>query len=173
VLSTHSWFALANACSAIAQRRSDSAFTILREAGLVPRDLALHGPHMPVQLLEHAVCALRAMAGPQVLHFAHDGSRFQIDSWNVDLTSRPTLRRVLAALIHAESPLSAAALIAAGWPDELMSRDAGQSRVRTTIASLRRIGLADVIVHRAGGYFLNHRVEVRVVPSSMLTIETL
>jgi hypothetical protein len=163
------WFALSRACDAIGKRRTDRARVILRKSGLVPRSLNGRGRHGPIQLLEHAVVSLRAIAGPKVLHFADDGSRFQLNSVSVDLGSRPTLRRIFAALVEAAGPLTTENLLRHGWPDELVTWNAGQCRVRSAIASLRRAGLGDDIVHeRAIGYALSERIEVRVVPRSAL-----
>src|SRR5690348_1038428 len=123
------WFSLSRACEAIGRRRTDRALVILRKSGLVPPSLNGRGRHRPIELLEHAVVSLRAIAGPKVLHFADDGSRFQLDSVSVDLGSRPALRRIFAALVAATGPLTTGNLLKHGWPDELITWNAGQCRV--------------------------------------------
>jgi tetratricopeptide (TPR) repeat protein len=57
-------------------------------------------------------------------------------------------------------PLSVDALVAAGWPGERMLSKAGATRVYTAIASLRRLGLRDMLVRDDRGYLL--RVDVPI-----------
>jgi tetratricopeptide (TPR) repeat protein len=58
-------------------------------------------------------------------------------------------------------PLTVDALVAAGWPGERMLAKAGATRVYTAIASLRRLGLREVLAREDGGYVL--RADVRIV----------
>ena len=57
-------------------------------------------------------------------------------------------------------PLSVEALVAAGWPGERMLPKAGATRVYTAIASLRRLGLRDMLVRDEGGYSLRTDVPI-------------
>ncbi len=55
-------------------------------------------------------------------------------------------------------------LLAAGWPGERVLRDAGAGRVYVALGTLRKLGLRDVIVSRDGGYLLDPKLEVVVLP---------
>ncbi|MBN2797858.1 MAG: hypothetical protein JXX28_01810 [Deltaproteobacteria bacterium] len=73
-------------------------------------------------------------------------------------------RRILVALARAaqeRSPpaLSASALIEAGWPGEVILRDAALNRLYVAIHLLRRAGLSGVLVTRSDGY----QIEAEVV----------
>jgi predicted ATPase/Tfp pilus assembly protein PilF len=57
-------------------------------------------------------------------------------------------------------PLTVDALVAAGWPGERMLPKAGATRVYTAIASLRRIGLRDMLVRDERGYLLRTDVAI-------------
>jgi hypothetical protein len=81
------------------------------------------------------------------------------------LASRHALRRVLLALVEAQAAdrgreLSWERLLAAGWPDERVLARAGHARVRSALATLRRLGLRDVIVTGERGYALAPGVSV-------------
>jgi hypothetical protein len=69
------------------------------------------------------------------------------------------LQRVLARLAEERQdrpgqPLPVDALVLAGWPGERMLARAGATRVYTAIASLRRLGLRDVLLSVDRGYLL-------------------
>jgi tetratricopeptide (TPR) repeat protein len=75
------------------------------------------------------------------------------------------LQRLLERLaerreISPGEPLSVEALVAAGWPGERMLPKAGATRVYTAIASLRRIGLRDMLVRDERGYSLRTDVPI-------------
>jgi predicted ATPase len=57
-------------------------------------------------------------------------------------------------------PLSVDALVSAGWPGERMLPKAGATRVYTAIASLRRLGLRDLLVRDDRGYMLRTDVAI-------------
>jgi predicted ATPase len=57
-------------------------------------------------------------------------------------------------------PLSVEALVAAGWPGERMLPKAGATRVYTAIASLRRLGLRDMLMRDDRGYLLRTDVAI-------------
>lgn len=82
------------------------------------------------------------------------------------LERRPSLARVLEALAarHEGAPGAAVtgeALLAAGWPGERVIPTAGAHRVRVAIATLRKLGLGDVIATAPDGYVI--RPQIRLV----------
>lgn len=83
----------------------------------------------------------------------------------LELSRRPALRRMMAALLDARLatpgvPLSAERLFAAGWPGERARFESSTQRVYTAIYSLRRFGLDPVLLSRNGGYLLDPAVVV-------------
>ncbi|AKT43698.1 uncharacterized protein CMC5_079330 [Chondromyces crocatus] len=81
----------------------------------------------------------------------------------VDLSRRRSLRLLLAALIDAHPrghALSAEVLLQAGWPGESVHPEAGAQRVWTAIRTLRKLGLASVLVQRDGGYALDPAIRL-------------
>lgn len=83
--------------------------------------------------------------------FAADGTRFAPPGGPaVDLAHRPTLARLVAALLTARGPLDNAALIEAGWPGEQIGAAAAQNRLRVALSTLRKMGL-DALLRRDGG----------------------
>ncbi len=77
----------------------------------------------------------------------------------IDLTRRPTLRRVVAALVEARvarpgKALAASQLIAAGWADEPTDHEAAMNRLRVAICRLRQLGLENVIVTTSTGWLI-------------------
>jgi hypothetical protein len=96
------------------------------------------------------------------------GSWFIASNGRGELAHRPTLRRLLWALAQARHARpgegsSIDALFAAGWPGESATAESASARVRTAIATLRRMGLGDMIRRGANGYFLDPepRVDMR------------
>lgn len=89
-----------------------------------------------------------------------DGRWFQLPGEAVVSLQRwRSLQRVLARLAEERrerpgGPLSVEALVLAGWPGERMLARAGATRVYTAIASLRRMGLRDVLLSTDQGYML-------------------
>lgn len=78
----------------------------------------------------------------------------------VELGRRDALRRLLdtlsrARLDHPGRAISREALIAAAWPGERILKKAAQNRLRVGIATLRKLGLANVIVTDPDGYLLD------------------
>jgi hypothetical protein len=85
----------------------------------------------------------------------------------VDLARRGAVRLILAGLLerHRLAPgttLDAAALLALGWPGERVLADAGATRVRVAVSTLRRLGLAGILLTRDDGYLLDPRVAITV-----------
>ncbi len=78
----------------------------------------------------------------------------------VDLSTRPTLARVLDALADRDAPVDSLTLFALAWPGEVAERESAMERVRAAIAALRRAGLRDVLVRDRDGYLLAPDVAV-------------
>jgi predicted ATPase len=97
--------------------------------------------------------------GPSARWFcAHGGPR-------VDLSRRRQLRLILALLggergAHPGRPLGVDALLAGGWPGEVVLPEAGASRVYVAVSTLRRMGLRDLLVRVDDGYMLDPDVAV-------------
>lgn len=77
-----------------------------------------------------------------------------------DISRRHTLRRLLRAFADAREAtpgegLSVDALIAAGWPDERILPHAAANRVYVAIATLRKLGLRDLLLSHEDGYLLD------------------
>ena len=96
---------------------------------------------------------------------AHDTSWFESSGKRTSLARRAPMRRILDALVDRyESggrPLSAADLVAAGWPGDDLLGTSGESRVYTTVRRLRKMGLGDHLLHDGAGYLLTGEVKRR------------
>lgn len=96
--------------------------------------------------------------------FARDGGE------RVALQNRPALRRILVRLAsqrvqRPRTALSAEQLVATGWPDEKMSRDSAHNRLYVTLNRLRGLGLRELLVADAGGYYLDPEALIRLSPA--------
>jgi transcriptional regulator of acetoin/glycerol metabolism len=94
-----------------------------------------------------------------VVHVAADGRWFDRGGGHrVELGTRRSLVALLRALVRASSEpermLDVAELVEIGWPAERVLPRAGASRVYVAIATLRKLGLDDVIERTADGYHL-------------------
>lgn len=84
----------------------------------------------------------------------------------VDIRGRLPLRRLLAGLVaqHRRAPgdaLSTLELTELGWPGAGVDASAGAVRVRVALATLRKKGLREVLIHRTDGYLIDPAVTVR------------
>lgn len=84
----------------------------------------------------------------------------------VNLGKRGALRLLLVHLVERRlaSPGSASsveAMFDAGWPGERIAFASAQARVYTSIQRLRALGLADVLITRGDGYFIDPACDVR------------
>ena len=85
----------------------------------------------------------------------------------VDLSRRGPIRRILLALAEAHATgraLDVAETVRAGWPGEILSSDAGATRVYTAIRTLRRLGLEGILLTRDAGYLLDPRALIQREP---------
>jgi predicted ATPase len=86
------------------------------------------------------------------------GRWFQVPGKEVvDLSRKRTIRPFLLAFarLHFERPgstLNLAEIAEAAWPGERMLAEAMKNRIYVTIATLRRMGLKDVLVTQVNGY---------------------
>jgi predicted ATPase len=85
----------------------------------------------------------------------------------VDLSRRHALRLLLRALVDRQRSAPDAALtsddlLAIGWPGERVLATAGSTRVRVAISTLRRLGLAHLLITRDDGYLLDPKGIIRV-----------
>jgi predicted ATPase len=83
----------------------------------------------------------------------------------VSLVRRTSLRNILTALVDVQGTvLSADALLERGWPSERLLHEAGRTRLRVAITTLRKFGLRDVIVTKDDGYMLDTALRVERLP---------
>lgn len=110
-----------------------------------------------------------ASRGQPKLVIATEGLWFRAPgaSETVKLHRRRPLARVLDALVHGRqrSPGGAVpidTLIARGWPGERVLASAGAERVYAAIATLRKLGLRDVLLRQDDGYLLDPKIVLEV-----------
>ncbi len=95
-----------------------------------------------------------------------EGLSFRLDDEPaIDLRRRRALPLLLKRLVEhhrtkATHGLAWPALIEAGWPGELIQSDAAWARLRTAIRTLRKLGLADVLITIGTGYLLDPSCDV-------------
>jgi len=105
-------------------------------------------------------------APPDALVVCAHGRWFRLPGGELASVARwRSLQRLLARLAERREtapgePLSVDALVAAGWPGERMLSKAGATRVYTAIASLRRLGLRDLLLRDDRGYLLRPDVPI-------------
>ncbi len=105
--------------------------------------------------------------GPSRLLVQRAGRWFQAgDGRVVRLGRRAALQRILAALSAAhggDRGMGQHELASVGWPGERILPGAAATRVRVAVATLRRLGLRDLLLTTADGY--------RLDPSAMVAIQ--
>lgn len=120
-----------------------------------------------LRMLRRCLARHERPVGGRALFVGAEGMWVRVDDGpRVELARRGAPRRLLAALLetHRDSPgrtLDLAALAERGWPGERILIDAAATRVRVAIATLRKLGLRDVLLTRDDGYLLDP--ECRVV----------
>ena len=102
-----------------------------------------------------------ASATPRwTLRVARSGAWFSAgDQKRVSCTRRPTMRRLLVAMVEAHqtrpgATLSRAQLLKAGWPGERMMERAAHRRLEVMISRMRELGLRDLLETVDGHYAL-------------------
>jgi predicted ATPase len=90
------------------------------------------------------------------------------DAERVELLRRPKLRLLLEALTEKRlawpgDPVPPEWLMTRVWPGEKILPEAAASRLYVAIATLRKLGLHEVLVTRADGYLLHPAVTVRAL----------
>jgi predicted ATPase len=85
-----------------------------------------------------------------------------------DLSTRVPLRRIVTALVELQRTqpgvaLADDALIEVAWPGERIAYEASMNRLKVALATLRKLGLRELMLRRDGGYLLDPAVKVRVV----------
>ena len=81
---------------------------------------------------------------------------------HVDLAKRPTMQRIMAALVDARTTrpgesVPSSVLVAAGWPGTQEERvsEASANRLRVTLCRLRQLGLDTILVTTSTGWMLD------------------
>jgi hypothetical protein len=100
-----------------------------------------------------------------VLYVDMERQRATFGDRTTDLAKRPSLWRILRALIDAHTrtkPLAFSILFAVGWPGENVDAMSKKQRVHTAIWTLRRALLGDLLETHAQGYSLHTRLEMRI-----------
>jgi hypothetical protein len=102
------------------------------------------------------------------LTIARDASWFRPPSASrVDIAGRKALRGVLHELASARlrgpgHPTAIENLLLAGWPGEKVIKRSGCNRVYVAIATLRQLGLGDLLRKHATGYLLDPGVPLAI-----------
>jgi predicted ATPase len=161
-----------------ARSRGDAALAASHDAdaarrlGTKPSPIAM--VRVAIRVLKRAIDAggARVVQEPAagdagVLEVSRRGDWFKrADGERVDLARRPKLRLLLEALIEKRltspgDPATAEWLIARVWPGERILPEACASRLYVAIATVRKLGLHDVLVTRTDGYLLHPAVSLR------------
>jgi tetratricopeptide (TPR) repeat protein len=121
------------------------------------------------RLLEQAIAAAvpsvapgpgrQLRVAPAALGFAAPGAAWQ------DFRRRQPLRRLLLELVEQRrrapgKSVSAERLIEAAWPGERIQAEAATNRLYVALATLRKLGLKDVVLSRDEGYVIDPDVEI-------------
>jgi hypothetical protein len=123
---------------------------------LLERALARHVPGQRAL----AATPTSLVVGPEARWFRCNGGP------PVDLGRRGALRLILVTLVErrltrAGEASASEALLTAGWPGERVLAEAGATRVRVAVSTLRRLGLAGILLTREDGYLLDPRASIR------------
>jgi DNA-binding winged helix-turn-helix (wHTH) protein len=156
--------------------RIDEAFVQVAEAiraqGAVPEDVIMN-----LEMLRGSVG--RWLSGATGALCAPKHGRWIVSPTGVrlDLARRPTLRRLVMALVEARvtrpgEAVPGAELVAAGWPGETVSPETSANRLRVAICRLRQLGFETVIVTTSSGWMIDPAVPVVRHDSNEATQET-
>ena len=83
----------------------------------------------------------------------------------MSLARRAPLRLLLLELVRRRmaspgEPVPQAQLAAAGWPSEKLHPTAAKNRLAVSLTAMRKLGLRDLLVNDARGYYLDPTVSV-------------
>lgn len=114
---------------------------------------------------------LEQLVTPSRLVVAADGSFFDRMGQRVLLRSYRVLGALLARLAERRlstpgQPVPAPELVAAGWPNERIADRAARNRLRVALATLRKVGLRDVLITKDGGYMIDPGFDVVCVSAA-------
>lgn len=116
-------------------------------------------------VLEGRPSAPRRASAGATLRLLEKGHRFEIGGEEYDVSRRSRLRLTLLALAEAldrapGTPLETHELFEAGWPGQRIQHEAMRNRVYNAVATLRKLGLGDVLLSLDGGYLLDPGLRV-------------
>lgn len=152
---------------AVAEGQTEEARRILAEA---QADAGHDDLRFSARLLQAAIDPdsrpWRPEGARALLTRADGGALTSPEGARVDLSRKPTLRRVAAALLvarreHPGLPLGVEELLSAGWPGETPVGGSGANRVYVAIASLRKLGLRSVLLSQDEGYLLDPAIPLQ------------
>ncbi|NUP10115.1 MAG: AAA family ATPase [Polyangiaceae bacterium] len=148
----------------------------LRDAARVPASLeeararaAAHScddPRFALRVFERAAAPVTKESGFALVLDADKGHvELPGTGARIDLSRRAPLCRILVSLVRRRidepgEPAAIEEIIAAGWPGERVRGEAGANRAYVALATLRKLGLRDVIEHGQGGYLIPPRLAV-------------
>jgi predicted ATPase len=113
-----------------------------------------------LRMLAQAIARTGDEASPNALVVGEGAAWFQLrGAPKVDLVRRGPLRRLLDHLVvaHANArgeAVAPASLVEAAWPGEKLLAEAAATRLRVAVATLRKMGLKELLRTGTGGYFL-------------------
>lgn len=161
---------LCDACVLVSERgggRTESRFRLYETMRALTTSEC---PAAPVRLVAARSPALRLLPSPRAegaaLVVGRRSDWFSLpDGRRIDLGTRAPLQRVLERLVEVRIArpgcgVTSDELINAAWPGERMSRDAGLHRVHVAIATLRKMGLGNVLMTQTLGYLLSPHVHL-------------
>lgn len=133
--------------------------------GAEARRLVLQTPSLLATPVVQFARRLLERGGRRRLEISADGRTVVLDGRVLDLSRRGPLARIMVALAKAApAAMGRDALVGAGWPGEQIHADAASTRLRVAITTLRKLGLAGVLVTRDDGYRIEAEVELRPGP---------
>lgn len=144
--------------------RIDEAFVQVAEAiraqGPVPEDVIMN-----LEMLRGSVGRWLSGATGTLCAPTHGRWIVSPNGGRLDLARRPTLRRLVMALVEARisrpgESVPGAELVAAGWPGETVNPETAANRLRVAICRLRQLGLETTIVTTSSGWMLDPAVPV-------------
>ncbi|HEY6462614.1 MAG TPA: tetratricopeptide repeat protein, partial [Polyangiaceae bacterium] len=162
-----------HALSCSARARGMDTFDAAARAGLErdARALAIAHPSDDSRFALRMLLSCLRFASkriPEALMVWEEGRGFRLPHARdaVDLSRRSSLKRILDVLARRrfDAPGEAVSLeeiVRAGWPGEQIGTLSALNRAHVALATLRKLGLRDLLLTGAEGYWLNPAVAVR------------